>query len=179
LSEEIDMEKYELSLPEKIIIVLLYAILPVLIFAIVQSAVTHGRGYYGWLFLIGICALLYLTAGVTLITVPLRFRKQTEAIYLHTKTYLVKNGLVAFGNHLRFYPVFSLKETSPAKHSEAIDPFRAREVNSRLHEGESCTIWVNSHHPSQCCTNLTRVVLNGIIEIVIAIALCFLIFLLA
>ena len=34
------MEKYELTLPERIIMVLIYLILPVLIFAIILSAVT-------------------------------------------------------------------------------------------------------------------------------------------
>lgn len=162
------MEKYELSLPEKIIMVLIYMIPPALIFAIVQSAVTHNRVYFGWLILLAIIAAMYFVGGITMVTVPVRFREQKTMTFLHYKTYMVKNGIIAAGNHLRDYPVFTLVDDGRTIHSEAIGPVKSSEIDSRFKEHQTYTIWINKNHPSQCCTDRYRVVAMGALELALS-----------
>lgn len=173
------MEKYELSIPEKIIMVLIYTILPALVFAIIQSAVTHNRVYFGWLILLGIVGAMYLVGGSAMVTVPVRFRVKEDCVFQHYKTYMVKNGIVAAGRYFRNYPVFILIGKNNSVHSEAIGPVAASEINGRFEKGKVCSVWINEHHPSQCCTDRYRVVVLGVIELAVAAALFALIIVLA
>ena len=169
------MEKYELSLPEKIIMVLIYLILPALIFAIILSAVTHGRVYFGWLILLGIIAAMYLTGGLSMVTVPVRYREQKTVVFLHYKTYMVKNGIIAAGRYLRNYPVFILMESGKNLRTEAIGPVRVSEIENRFREHGSCQVWIDPKKPSRCCTDRGRIVCIGAIELAVCAALIVLI----
>jgi hypothetical protein len=171
------MEKYELALPEKIILVLFYMIPPALVFAIIQSAVTHNRVYFGWLILLAIIAAMYFTGGIAMITVPARFREQRTVIFLHYKTYMVKNGIIAAGRYLRNYPVFTLNEENRPIRTEAIDPVRVSEIESRFLENRPAQVWINPNHPSQCCTDRGRIVATGAVELAVCGALAALIIL--
>lgn len=165
------MEKYKLSLPEKIIMVLIYLIPPALVFAIIQSAVTGGRVYFGWLILLAIVAAMYLTGGLSMVTVPARYHEQKTVVFLYYKTYMVKNGIIAVGRYLRNYPVFTQIEGNAAASTESIEPVRVSEIETRFHEHVSCQVWIDPKNPSRCCIERGRIVFIGAVELAICGAL--------
>ncbi|MGI6117766.1 MAG: hypothetical protein ACOYBC_05185 [Bilifractor sp.] len=173
------MKKYKLSLSEEITYILIYAMLPVLVFSIIQAIATGNRLYWSWLILIGIFAAMNLIGGIGLVTVMGRFQKREEAVFIRFRTYMIKNGIIAVGNYLSHYAVFDLNHNGKIIRTESIGPVKAREVSEGFKEGKVCQIWVNEKRPWQCCTDPAPLISLGIIQLALAAGLIVVILLLA
>ena len=141
-----------------------------LIVSLLQMLLAHNRFWVCWLVLLGIVSSIFFVTGVTMVTVPLRYRKRIQAEFLHFNEFIVRSGLLSIGNYFTYYGAFLTGEPDGAAQTNAIDPVLPQRM-SRYREHEKYSVWLKNGDPSSCCCSRSAMVAIGIGELLIGVVI--------